>query len=261
MKEDDHSASPSPWERHYFRRLTETPELSLDASESDLLALDFLDQARWPSGVQCPRCDSANLVLLTRAEDARRRKRRCRDCQMQFTPTSGTILASEKASPSDLVFSLGLATQQANLQLRQSLSRALGVSSLAAGRLALKLEFIVAERARDPKHADLSELDPDRDAEDTLRRAMFSVDKRRRRRRLIAVIPWLASAALLAVSVVGAMTASDPPIESAWVHNGERRAAITERRQGESLADWHSRHIEVVAAFKNVFPPDSRSRK
>src|SRR5438876_8393922 len=52
---------------------------------TEAACLEYLAQARWPSGFVCPRCQG------TRAWLARRSLRACSDCGHETSPTAGTI--------------------------------------------------------------------------------------------------------------------------------------------------------------------------
>jgi len=69
------------------------PEFSLGdpRQPTDVAALEgrcraYLEQLRWPDGVRCPRCVSAETGRIEA-----RRKFYCRDCRYQFSVTAGTI--------------------------------------------------------------------------------------------------------------------------------------------------------------------------
>jgi len=52
-----------------------------------------LEQARWPDGFRCPRCECKEYGLI----HGRRHKRyQCRSCRHQATLTAGTILEATK---------------------------------------------------------------------------------------------------------------------------------------------------------------------
>ncbi len=46
----------------------------------------YLEQLRWPVGVECPRCGSGDILWLER-----RRRHSCRDCRYQFRVTARTV--------------------------------------------------------------------------------------------------------------------------------------------------------------------------
>ena len=55
-----------------------------------------LEQARWPEGLRCPRCECKEYGLI----HGRRHKRyQCRSCRHQATLTAGTTLEAAKLPP------------------------------------------------------------------------------------------------------------------------------------------------------------------
>ena len=46
----------------------------------------YLERLRWPGGVNCPRCDSSDILWLER-----RRRHSCRECRYQFRVTAQTV--------------------------------------------------------------------------------------------------------------------------------------------------------------------------
>ena len=66
-----------PWgDAEWFR--------DLDRTEDQCRA--YLETLRWPDGVRCPRCDSADTARLEA-----RKKFYCRSCRYHFSVTSGTL--------------------------------------------------------------------------------------------------------------------------------------------------------------------------
>ncbi len=59
--------------------------------------LDYIEKARWPSGVCCIKCGSLNISKITRESDSKNKRTRLYQClekecsQGQFSPTSGTV--------------------------------------------------------------------------------------------------------------------------------------------------------------------------
>jgi len=54
---------------------------------SDEKCRAYLEELRWPNGVQCPRCESKKISRL-----AERKQYECSDCRYQFSATAGTIM-------------------------------------------------------------------------------------------------------------------------------------------------------------------------
>jgi transposase-like protein len=63
------------------------------ASQSELLAVEFLEKQRWGQAPACPRCGDANVYKMT-GKDGERNKDyrwRCKGCKQMFTVRTGTI--------------------------------------------------------------------------------------------------------------------------------------------------------------------------
>jgi transposase-like protein len=56
-------------------------------------ARGMLEHIRWPKGIECPHCESTNIVRIERkAMKVRDGLLRCKDCRKQFTVTVGTVM-------------------------------------------------------------------------------------------------------------------------------------------------------------------------
>ena len=56
-------------------------------------AREILEKLRWPNGIECPHCNSKNVVRIKgKSEKVRDGLLRCKDCRKQFTVTVGTIM-------------------------------------------------------------------------------------------------------------------------------------------------------------------------
>ncbi len=66
-------------------------------------ALAYLEELRWPGGVECPRCAS-DRVGFSRM----RKKHYCRDCSYQFRVTAGTVLHNSHVSLPDWLLAVKL---------------------------------------------------------------------------------------------------------------------------------------------------------
>ncbi len=66
-------------------------------------ALAYLEELRWPGGVECPRCASDRVGSL----DVRK-KHYCRDCSYQFRVTAGTVLHNSHVSLPDWLLAVKL---------------------------------------------------------------------------------------------------------------------------------------------------------
>lgn len=74
----------------------------MSASESAPVGMDeercyeLLRRCRWPSGVACVNCGSANVTVHARSPRTPRLKYLCLDCQHTFTDLSGSCFARSK---------------------------------------------------------------------------------------------------------------------------------------------------------------------
>jgi len=83
-------------------RLPEPPRPELAAAVAqrypdEASAVQYFERKRWPNGVTCPTCASADVV---RGVNKKRRRQLfyCHGCGHQFSVTSGTIMESSKLS-------------------------------------------------------------------------------------------------------------------------------------------------------------------
>src|SRR6267378_7569236 len=60
---------------------------SVEKFGSDHRCRDYLQELRWPGGLECPRCKSKSISRVVE-----RRQFDCNRCRYQFSVTSGTIL-------------------------------------------------------------------------------------------------------------------------------------------------------------------------
>jgi transposase-like protein len=68
--------------------------VNLSSLIDDARCFELVRQHRWPGGVRCPRCDSAEIARDGR-DDAQphRRRYRCATCGARFGDLTGTVLA------------------------------------------------------------------------------------------------------------------------------------------------------------------------
>src|SRR5689334_9063346 len=68
--------------------------VNLPSSVDDARCFELVRQHRWPGGVRCPRCDSAEIAHDGR-DDAQphRRRHRCAACGARFDDLTGTVPA------------------------------------------------------------------------------------------------------------------------------------------------------------------------
>ncbi len=83
----------------------------------------YLEEVRWPGGVECPRCASDRVGFL-----ATRDKHNCRDCAYQFRPTAGTVLHDSHVSISKWLLAVGLMLESERGFPATRLQAALGCS-------------------------------------------------------------------------------------------------------------------------------------
>ena len=64
-----------------------------NASQSEALAVAFLEQQRWGNAPACPRCESAEVYKMTGRDGARNKdyRWRCRGCREMFTVRTNTV--------------------------------------------------------------------------------------------------------------------------------------------------------------------------
>jgi|SRR5918993_410865 transposase-like protein len=56
---------------------------------SEDAAIRYLESIRWPHGVQCPACESLNILRMSRSPQPG--EHMCRDCRRQFNVKAGTL--------------------------------------------------------------------------------------------------------------------------------------------------------------------------
>ena len=103
---------------------------------SDEAAFEMFKEARWPEGVACPKCNSADHYWL-----ATRRQWRCKCCKHTFSVTSGTIFASHKLPLRTYIAAIAIYTNAVK-----------GISALQLGRdldVQYKTAFVLAHKLRE----------------------------------------------------------------------------------------------------------------
>lgn len=92
-------------ETHRSLLLRADPRLKLLVARHglDLGVLSYIEELRWPEGVECPRCNSNRIGFLEL-----RRKHYCRDCSYQFRVTAGTVLHNSHVSLPDWLLAVRL---------------------------------------------------------------------------------------------------------------------------------------------------------
>lgn len=95
-------------------------------SPSEARAVEFLRAARWPDGVRCPRCDSAEVGELKT-----RQLFSCRDCRTQFSLRVGTIFEDSPLPLSAWLAVIEAVATEADPS-SSALARALGITQKTA---------------------------------------------------------------------------------------------------------------------------------
>jgi transposase-like protein len=74
--------------------MSPTSLVSLSSLIDDAKCYALVRQQRWPDGVRCPGCGSAEVIRHGRDDTQQHRQRyRCRGCDARFDDLTGTVLA------------------------------------------------------------------------------------------------------------------------------------------------------------------------
>jgi transposase-like protein len=74
--------------------MTSPPLVNLSSLIDDAKCYALVRQHRWPDGVRCPQCSSADVMRNGRDDAQPHRQRyRCRACDSRFDDLTGTVLA------------------------------------------------------------------------------------------------------------------------------------------------------------------------
>src|SRR5918911_839644 len=74
--------------------MTSPPVVNLSSLIDDAKCYALVRQHRWPDGVRCPQCNSADVTRNGRDDTQPHRQRyRCRGCDSRFDDLTGTVLA------------------------------------------------------------------------------------------------------------------------------------------------------------------------
>jgi transposase-like protein len=77
--------------------MTSPPVVNLSSLIDDAKCYALVRQHRWPDGVRCPQCNSADIMRNGRDDTQPHRQRyRCRGCDSRFDDLSGTMLAGHR---------------------------------------------------------------------------------------------------------------------------------------------------------------------
>jgi transposase-like protein len=106
----------------------------------------YLERLRWPVGVECPRCESRDILWLER-----RRRYNCRECRYQFRVTAGTVFHDSHLSLQKwfLAIALMLGTERGISASR--LQRILGGSYKTAWFLEHRIRSAMAPGTSHPR--------------------------------------------------------------------------------------------------------------
>src|ERR671927_928508 len=106
--------------------MSSTSLVNLSSLIDDAKCYALVRQQRWPDGVRCPGCGSAEVIRHGRDDTQQHRQRyRCRGCDARFDDLTGTVLAGHHQPLR--VWVLCLYLMGLNLSNRQ-IARELGLS-------------------------------------------------------------------------------------------------------------------------------------
>jgi len=110
---------------------------------SEYQCREYLEQARWPKGFVCPKCNSHKHCVVWHGEQ---KTFQCHDCRTQTTLTSGTIFQSTKLPIVKWFQAMFFLTQSKNNVSALELTRLLGICYRSAWRLKHKIIQTMCER-------------------------------------------------------------------------------------------------------------------
>lgn len=221
--------------RLLLARLLADPARAVAAASNDHDALVFLEEQRWPSGVQCVHCGERRALSLLKGRNAGRRRRTCGACRGQFSPITATPFAGDRAAPRAIVMTLGLYGGLRGMDLAREVSRLTGVSVRSSARVALLVE-------------------------DQLRRHGLPPQGRRGLGRVLAFAAAVSVTAGLAVAGLWGAAEAAGPLTETWRSGGRLEGVVTERHALESWGAYVARHSAMVREAKRRCPPDRSDR-
>src|SRR5690606_11884291 len=112
----------------------------LDRFRSEAECRAWLEAARWPNGVRCPRCSSE----LVRRLSTRPTRFDCRDCRYRFSVTSGTPLHGTHLPLKTWLLAMDLMATSTHSGSARRLSLWLGIGYRSAWRLAHRIRALMA---------------------------------------------------------------------------------------------------------------------
>src|SRR5581483_8960342 len=129
--------------------------------------LRFLENMRWPEGVKCLACESANLHRVTSKGKTNkktgkvgpdRKLYQCNECRFQFTATTGTVYHDTHLPLTKWFLAIALITESKKGISANQLKRALGVQYRTAWYLAHRIRKAMTE-PNAPKLKGIVEID------------------------------------------------------------------------------------------------------
>ena len=120
--------------KHYRKGIT-LFEAAKRFSDEAAVEQEFIS-ARWPTGVECPACDSCNVQ-----ERPTRKPQpfRCRDCRKDFSVKTGTVMQASNLPLSKWAFAAYLMSTSLKGVSSMKLHRDLGITQKAAWHLAHRI--------------------------------------------------------------------------------------------------------------------------
>lgn len=233
-------------DRPFLQRIFDDQAEALRAAGSNETALRFLEKCRWPEQIDCPHCGACDSVLLETGRNAGKRRRQCRACRLQFSPTSGTALSGEKVEAHALLLGLALASDLRGLDLAAELLKRTALSRSSAARLALFVQdrFDRAS-ARPGESLDHGSAPP--------------VDRALRgRARVVASVAAVGVSAGVGALLLWLALRGASPMETRWISAGQERIVTTPRDGLEDSNAWSMRHAVNVTSARDLYPPDPR---
>ena len=106
----------------------------------------YLEQLRWPLGVECPRCSSDDVLWLER-----RRRHNCRECRYQFRVTAQTVFHDSHLPLSKWFLAVSLMLSVERGVSAFQLQKILGGSYKSAWFLEHRIRCAMAAANPDPK--------------------------------------------------------------------------------------------------------------
>jgi transposase-like protein len=105
----------------------------------------YLEELRWPEGVECPRCQSKKISRL-----AERKQYECSDCRYQFSVTAGTIMHDSHLSLWKWFLAIYLVTESKKGISAKQLQRMLDVSYKTAWYLCHRIRDAMGDDEQVP---------------------------------------------------------------------------------------------------------------